>query len=630
MPEDADACGPGCLVCPRDPAGVAGCEAGVCNLDCNPGRHLCDGVCVADDDATACGPGCRACPTDPNGAAICEAGVCGLECGAGFHLCDGACVADDDATACGPGCALCPGDPAGVAVCEGGVCGVECASGFHLCDGACVPDDDATACGAGCALCPEDPLGTALCVGGGCALRCDATAALCAGACRPCPTDGVQSSSCAADRCLATACAPGRALCEGLCPSCPSDGVLESGCVGARCLALRCAPDRRLCGGACPRCPSDASALELGCSGADCVALRCAEGFRPDPLGCRAPSVELVDDEGEAGQSPRLAFDAAGTPWIVARSRRVSPPRSGLRLAHREAAGWRVEWLGASDDPQREHGLGPDLGFDPQGRLHVASREVWTSTLTGRRGAIRHHWLDGGVWRVETVLDEAGEQSGPVALAIDPGGGVQLAFVAPSDGRLIHAERGGSGLWRRTTVAVFSRVDELDLVLDSGAQPRLAARVWTSPSTWRPYLARRVGAQWTLEIVDAAARAGEGLALILAPGDQDVLAYRDADLDALRLARRAASGWTIETVDDRGEVGRYAALALDGLGRPWLAYEEATRRVLRVAFHDGAEWRIGTADASFGTGAGVAIGFDGGGVAIAAHRRGAGQLRWLR
>ncbi|MDP3274100.1 MAG: FG-GAP-like repeat-containing protein [Deltaproteobacteria bacterium] len=78
--------------CPVVLGGTESCNAGMCEVTCNPGRHLCDGQCRADDSPASCGTSCVACPTAPvGGIATCTMGMCGVACAPGYERVGSAC-----------------------------------------------------------------------------------------------------------------------------------------------------------------------------------------------------------------------------------------------------------------------------------------------------------------------------------------------------------------------------------------------------------------------------------------------------------------------------------------------------------------------------------------------------------
>lgn len=218
----------------------AGDDAGTVTPDddagaCEPGKHLCQGVCVSlTDPLYGCGdPGCTPCEL-AHGSAACQGRTCVIaKCEPGYADCNkkprdgcetdlskptscGSCNAACPATApvCGPsgatfacstGCTaaapvLCGGDCVdpltslnhcgacnnkcptvanATTTCTGGICTFTCQAGLNACNGMCTAKTDPAACGPTCAICPTPPNATPLCTNDACAFQCAAGFADC-------------------------------------------------------------------------------------------------------------------------------------------------------------------------------------------------------------------------------------------------------------------------------------------------------------------------------------------------------------------------------------------------------------------------------------------------------------------
>ena len=115
-------CVAGCSTAAQCTVTGADCVGGSCV--CPGGGHECVGACVPNDQAH-CGTGCLACPTDPHGSAGCDGISCSLTCSSGYLDCSGACSA-------------CPANGKTFACGAAGKCVAnECVNGYSVCDGAC-------------------------------------------------------------------------------------------------------------------------------------------------------------------------------------------------------------------------------------------------------------------------------------------------------------------------------------------------------------------------------------------------------------------------------------------------------------------------------------------------------------
>lgn len=107
-----DGCQPG-LLCNENTGQCVNCETttecglnAVCNeeslCECDPGFHLCNGVCVDSTSTDTCGGLCEACPEPSSGTgeATCDGVVCGIACQAPQVAVNGACLECETNTDC--------------------------------------------------------------------------------------------------------------------------------------------------------------------------------------------------------------------------------------------------------------------------------------------------------------------------------------------------------------------------------------------------------------------------------------------------------------------------------------------------------------------------------------------------
>jgi hypothetical protein len=129
-----------------------------CGMDCDPGFHECDGVCVDNSSPDHCGTRCDPCPAPPGGTATCDGTSCGSGCPEGHELCFGECIdVRSDIYNCGDCDTYCDDwGSGGTAICVNGECDLECPEGLTACDGVCLDtSDDIYNCGACGNVCEE-------------------------------------------------------------------------------------------------------------------------------------------------------------------------------------------------------------------------------------------------------------------------------------------------------------------------------------------------------------------------------------------------------------------------------------------------------------------------------------------
>jgi hypothetical protein len=139
-------------------------------------------------------------------------------------------------------------------------------------------------------------------------------------------------------------------------------------------------------------------------------------------FGAGVWSVEVVDDQGDAGRYASLAYDADGAPHIayyVAESRETGI----VRHAWEDASGWQIEDVGRLENVRM--GMTgarkiTSLAFDPSGGLHLA--------YTDRDRLIYAQKTDDG-WIGQEVVEPGSRVLGQlVELAIDDDGNPHLIW----------------------------------------------------------------------------------------------------------------------------------------------------------------------------------------------------------
>jgi hypothetical protein len=71
--------------------------------------------------------------------------------------------------------------------------------------------------------------------------------------------------------------------------------------------------------------------------------------------------------------------------------------------------------------------------------------------------------------------------------------------------------------------------------------------------------------------------------LALDSAGRPYIGFYDDTMSALKSARRVGAAWTVEVVESGIEVGGYAALAVTRAGRPGVAYYDANNGDLKYA-----------------------------------------------
>ncbi len=174
-----------------------------------------------------------------------------------------------------------------------------------------------------------------------------------------------------------------------------------------------------------------------------------------------------------------VALDARGAPAVAY----YDSKERQLELARRGDSGWAIEVV----DDQGDAGRYPALAFAPDGGPHI----VYFVADGQNAGTIRHAWQEGQVWRYETIdrLEEV--RTGRVgarklvALAFDADGRMHIAYTDRS--RLVYGRRTEAGWAVQEVVTGADRPlgQLVELAVDSAGRPHL---LWFQPTSFSPVL----------------------------------------------------------------------------------------------------------------------------------------------
>jgi hypothetical protein len=196
--------------------------------------------------------------------------------------------------------------------------------------------------------------------------------------------------------------------------------------------------------------------------------------------------------------------------------------------------GWAVEALVVNDG--FEGVRGPVIAVDSQDRPHVA---YIAETPAGVSIGLVHGYRDDEVWSWETV-DPSPTASGDLAIAVDDGGGVHIAYVESSTTDLRYAHG--------------------------------------------------VGGTWNLETVDAPGTVGYYASLDLQPSGDPAIAYYDYDSYQIKYAWSSGGVWSTEVAVSDFNVYGCASLKIAQDGTPHMAYTTTTTSKLAYASKPGGVW----------------------------------------
>ncbi|MCB9558733.1 MAG: hypothetical protein H6707_21630 [Deltaproteobacteria bacterium] len=464
------------------------------------------------------------------------------------------CGADDG---CGNPCTAgsCPSQ----ASCKGGVCSCD----FVSCGGAC------------CAASEQ-------CIGGSCC------APNCAG--KSCGADDGCGRPCATGSCQTNArCVAGGCVCDGV--SCGSSccGVGETcnagACCKPDCSGKSCGADDG-CGGKCQSgsCPLNASCQAgscrcdfIACAGACCQSGEVCQGQ------CRTQCTTLatvVDDAGDVGSAPSLAFDSKGKPHISYRD----TTNGDLKYATLDSA---KRWTTSIIDSQYDTGDYSSLAIDKNNKLHI-SYFAWS----GR--SLRYATNSLGAWWKEYV-EQTGDVGRTSALTVDKQLGVHIAYTDNTNNDLRYASlSAGSTKW---TISAIDQQGSVgfgpSLAVDSQGKVHISYEDETNGDL---KYATNVSGQWVAIAIDTQGIVGQYSTLALDGQGKIHIAYFDDSHDDLKYITNASGSWVAQVVDSPNTVGGAPSLAIDAQGKAHISYYDFTNGDLRYATNASGSWVAFTVD----------------------------------
>jgi hypothetical protein len=245
--------------------------------------------------------------------------------------------------------------------------------------------------------------------------------------------------------------------------------AVDQDCVGGeQCVASRCEP--RVATGR--DAGTDASREPDAPDAPDVVAPTCDEGEVACAAGCCLPAATpragLLAAQGDAGNTPSLAFDRSGNPHL-AFTHKTAEGEERLYILWWNGEEWRED-RPSPGEPYVQSGRGPELMFDAAGDTHVVHMCQTTDA-----DVLMSSRLTGGAW-VHDVI-HAGDAPRAWAAAATPRGdtiGVVYALpvVVNQEDRpsmMRYAWKDGDGPWLTDTrVAQGGIISDLSVAFDQG------------------------------------------------------------------------------------------------------------------------------------------------------------------
>ncbi len=239
----------------------------------------------------------------------------------------------------------------------------------------------------------------------------------------------------------------------------------------------------------------------------------------------------------------------------------------------------------------------PALALDPAGGVHMAFGESGDDCT---KDQLRFASRALGTWQVEEV--GASVNGYQPALDFAPSGTAMIAFgPGCGEGSGVHfAERVGTG-WQ-VSVLPASVSGWIDMSVAPDGTPHVAAPEFEGLDHFF-----RTSSGWQKEAIDLTPSSFYFPSIRITDNLSVHVAYHVSGLGELRHAVGGSGGYTTEGIDNQGYAGRYASLALEG-SSVHIAYQAEDAGELRYATLQGDVWNhVVVASGGAGSGASLAL-----------------------
>lgn len=320
--------------------------------------------------------------------------------------------------------------------------------------------------------------------------------------------------------------------------------------------------------------------------------------------------VETIDEEGDAGFWPSLAFDRDGFPAI---SYQAHEPEN-LLLARWDGEEWHLETL----DDQISTGRYTSLKFDWYGYPSIAyywnagSRlqfayiinglwqidevdhtytdgefacldydRLWNPVISYRESqtdlcTLKVAWYNGSEWEFE-VIDEIGNRGGFTSLEITNADEAYISYTVgqgdPEDLKLAHWD---GAAWETETVYEGGIWNWTSLALDKDQKPMICFT-----RTDGVYFAKRDNEAWDISVLEA----GDFMAVSCACDSygNPAVSYYNCATGEFKFGWWRGDQWEFSVFDTGTDLAIGTSLEFDTLGNPTVAYNHRSECSLKLA-----------------------------------------------
>ena len=306
----------------------------------------------------------------------------------------------------------------------------------------------------------------------------------------------------------------------------------------------------------------------------------------PGPPGPTQKSLQQIWNEVEAMRTVILSQEQE---IETLRQRNRDLLRLAPELAELPGIDGFLEFYAVTVDDTGDTGANPSLAFLPSGSPVVAFEDHDDQTLRIAIGG------QAGSWSLFTVVSGIGPASTP-SLGIDGNGKPWIAFHDPASDELKVATTtslsgGGGGLpvWTITTIDSDGSTGFFpDLVVRT---PNRIGIAYRDASQTRLKYASFNGLLWTTEAVPkSGSNTGLSPSLAFTPSGDPAIACYDLSNQSMEYAVKSGGSWQLSGIERSSSAGAFNDLRFDLLGQPVVAYQDLGAGELRFARFNGAAW----------------------------------------
>ncbi|MBN1878785.1 hypothetical protein JW823_01625 [bacterium] len=279
-------------------------------------------------------------------------------------------------------------------------------------------------------------------------------------------------------------------------------------------------------------------------------------------------SIVTLDTLSGTGYCTSLELDSFENPHIAYGDNQSG--NQGLYYTFFDGANWQYETIQNSFVP-----FSISLVLDSNGEPCITYHDQYDRKL-------KYASRSGGLWTIETVIDQAQCGEGSV-LIMDNNGNPHILYVCDV---LKHSWNTGTGWQHESLTSVWA--GSISLRFDN---PGILHATWIAENSL--YYATWDGSTWDIETAQTAVGNEQfwWSSLILDGSGIPAIAYYENQSNQLRFCAKQGSTWTSELIAAGANVGGAGSASLNSTDDCFISYIDRSRNRLRFAWQDSGNWQ---------------------------------------